>query len=348
MRVDKRSVGIIGCGQIAISRHIPAWRKNHKVNLQAVSDVNLDRAKKTAKAFHIKSYYSDYREMLEKEKGLDIVDICTPTMTHYDIIAEAARQKKHIVVEKPITHSSKNCREIIEIAKKNDVKLTVCHTQRFYPTMIALKKLIDAGDLGRIARLDFAVPYYDLQPWVSSQGGALWECATHLIYQTLYLMGEVTQTRVLAYSKEKPQENLDIILYAQKGVVTIHLMKAAGAARMEIYGDKGKVVYPVWAFDSAVLEKHVKSWEALYRQQLMNNIRMIIQQSKKCITYVLGKADTTPHYILFTEFVNAINYSKDVPVPPEEGLRTVEILEEIEQLMPPTIVELNGKYSLDP
>jgi predicted dehydrogenase len=327
------NVGVIGCGQIAEKRHLPIWTKLKKVKVQAVSDIDLNRARKIAATFHVKNCYSNYREMLEKEKGIDIVDICTPTATHFEIIAEAARLGKHVVVEKPITHSSADCRKIIDIVRQNNVKLTVCHTQRFYPTLMRIKKQIDNQDLGKISRLDFVVPYVELQSWVSTQGGALWECATHQIYQTMYLLGDVKELKVTVYNKEEPQENMDIILFAERGTATLHLMRAEGMAGMVVYGDKGRITYPVFAFDSAVFERPVRTWIDMYKQLLKNNLKMITQQTKKGFSHFLDTANSSPCAILFSKFVDAVGGFGEVPVLPEEGLRVVEILEEIEQLI---------------
>ena len=98
--VKTMKVGVIGCGAIAQRAHIPTFNSIEGVEVQAVCDINEEKAKKTAKKYKIKEYYTDYKTMLENP-SINLVSICTPPNLHAEIIIEAARAGKHVLVENP-------------------------------------------------------------------------------------------------------------------------------------------------------------------------------------------------------------------------------------------------------
>ena len=80
-KVKPLRVGIVGCGQIAQEQHIPYLGKIKGAEIVAICDRNEGLARRVSARFHISNYYTDFSEMLDKEK-LDMVDICTTPQTH--------------------------------------------------------------------------------------------------------------------------------------------------------------------------------------------------------------------------------------------------------------------------
>lgn len=100
--MEKRRIGIVGCGLIAKARHIPAYKRMKKtVDLCAVCDLNEKIAKETARDFRISNAYSNVSEMLSKE-ALDIVDICVPSQVHAPVAVEAIEKGCDVIMEKPM------------------------------------------------------------------------------------------------------------------------------------------------------------------------------------------------------------------------------------------------------
>jgi len=150
--VKTMKVGVIGCGAIAQRAHIPTFNSIEGVEVQAVCDINEEKARKTAKKYKIKEYYTDYKTMLENP-SINLVSICTPPNLHAEIIIEAARAGKHVLVEKPLATKLKDALKAIQTAKENKIKLCVTHNYRYYPAIRKAKTLIDNGKLGRITSI---------------------------------------------------------------------------------------------------------------------------------------------------------------------------------------------------
>jgi predicted dehydrogenase len=98
------NVGLIGCGRVA-ELHICAYVHTPEVNVVAVSDINIEKAKAFAQKYHVSRVFEDYLALLEM-KDLDLVSVCTPTTTHAEIACDAARLGKHILLEKPMARNT--------------------------------------------------------------------------------------------------------------------------------------------------------------------------------------------------------------------------------------------------
>lgn len=325
------SVGVVGCGQIAIERHLPVWRKIKGARVVAVTDKDKNRARVVAMKFHVPKWYTDYREMIETE-GLDIVDVCTPTKYHKEHAIYACQRGKHVITEKPMALTSKDCQEMIEAFQGTTLKFTVCHTMIYYPAVRKVRGLIDKGDVGDVQMLRIVTPYCEAQPWVLSQGGVLWEYGIHRVYLLLYLMdGHVEKVEARTYNSRNPQENMEIIIYTTRGVGIIHILKGVGNEEFSIYGRKKKITFPSLPFNTVLTDRcHYGDWKDVYRSSVSASMKALWGMTFRGLNYLLRGTAILPHYNLIRSFIDSINGKGEVPVSPEEGKRAVQILEEVQ------------------
>jgi predicted dehydrogenase len=150
--VDKLRIGLIGCGEIAVREHLPAWAEARNAEVVAICDVNVDHAREQATRFDVKQVHTDYQELLERA-DVDAVDICLPHDLHGPVGIDAAKAGKHILVEKPITLTLEEAVELIDACERARVKLMVGHIMRFTPQIRFMKQVIDSGILGKITHV---------------------------------------------------------------------------------------------------------------------------------------------------------------------------------------------------
>ncbi|MDI6778846.1 MAG: Gfo/Idh/MocA family oxidoreductase [Bacteroidota bacterium] len=134
--MEKLNVGVIGVGHLG-ALHTKMFSTIESANLIGVFDVNFDLAQKIATEFNTKQFDS-LKELLDK---VDAVNIATPTKTHFDVAMKAINKKKHIFIEKPITETADEARELIRLSKTNDVKIQVGHVERFNPALMSLESI---------------------------------------------------------------------------------------------------------------------------------------------------------------------------------------------------------------
>lgn len=100
--MGKLKIGMIGCGGIAMAKHLPALKKNEDLcEVIAFSDNNRDRAEAAAKKYGTAdaAVYQDYRQLLEN-KAVDVAYVLTPNVTHSQVTIAAFEAGKHVMCEK--------------------------------------------------------------------------------------------------------------------------------------------------------------------------------------------------------------------------------------------------------
>jgi UDP-N-acetylglucosamine 3-dehydrogenase len=141
------NVAVVGCG-VWGSNHARVYSELPNTKLLAVVDADEQRAREIAQKHHT-NWYCDPQAVLENP-DIEVVNICTPTVTHYDLAMAAIKAGKHVLVEKPMTDTTDQARELIDSAKKKGVKLTVGFVERFNPAVQEAIKRANNGEIGDV------------------------------------------------------------------------------------------------------------------------------------------------------------------------------------------------------
>lgn len=141
---------VIGVGSMGFN-HLRVYSELDQAEVVGAADVREDQLKYIAERFSIPTY-TDYRELLEKEKP-EAVSVTVPTSEHETVASYSLNQGAHVLVEKPIAATVAEGKRLIALAKKLNKQLMVGHIIRFNPAMQALKAKLDAGELGRIFQI---------------------------------------------------------------------------------------------------------------------------------------------------------------------------------------------------
>jgi predicted dehydrogenase len=192
----KLRIGIIGSGGIAQGCHMRGYAAIPELcEIVATCDVNPETAKKAAEKFDVKNTYTDYHEMLKKEK-LDAVSVATPNKYHKQPTIDALKAGVHVLCEKPLGMNADECREMCAAARETGKILQVGLQSRFNGPSRWLKTYIDGGNMGDIyfARAQAlrrrGVPGWGVFIDKELQGGGpLIDIGVHILDLTLFLMG---------------------------------------------------------------------------------------------------------------------------------------------------------------
>ena len=140
-------IGMIGTGIIA-GAHLNAITASQDFSLAAVADINEEKAKEISNRWGV-PYYLDYKEMCEKE-DIDAVIINLPHFLHCEASVFCLERGIHVLCEKPMANTVEECDCMIAASKKSGAKLAIGHLQRFGKMDIAVKNMIDQGNLGKL------------------------------------------------------------------------------------------------------------------------------------------------------------------------------------------------------
>lgn len=130
-------VGVLGAGHLG-KIHIRLLKEIEAFQFVGFFDPNTESSAAVAEEYQTQSFNS-IEDLLEV---VDVVDIVTPTLSHFDCAAKAIKKSKHVFIEKPITNTVEEARQLIQLAEEADVKVQVGHVERFNPAFIASKDFI--------------------------------------------------------------------------------------------------------------------------------------------------------------------------------------------------------------
>jgi predicted dehydrogenase len=189
----------IGAGYFSKFQY-EAWNRIPEVEITALCNSNLERAKGIMAQYGVKKHYTDYKEMILKEKP-DFVDIITPPETHFEMCKFAADNGVHIICQKPLAPTYKASKQIVDYVSKTNVRFVVHENFRFQPWHREIKTMISNGAVGNLFNLNFRSrmgdgwgedAYLARQPYFRDYEKLLiYETGVHFIDTFRYHAGEV-------------------------------------------------------------------------------------------------------------------------------------------------------------
>lgn len=297
MNMKKFNCAVIGCGRIGcgfddnqnkkILTHAGSYFNNNKTNLTTLCDIDIKKLKKYGKKYNLDNLYTNSAKMFNSEK-LDCISICTLANSHLDLVKEAVSSNvKAIFIEKPLSENLKHSKEIIDLCKKNNIKLAVDFQRHFDPFYHHIKKIITKNKLGKI---QLVTVFY---------GGGIANTGTHLFDILRYFFGNV-KTINANYSKNKsanPKDpNIDATLhFTNNTICQINSLdfKNYVIFEMDILGSKARLqinlVNNDYVFQSVQKSGNVAGYNTLknnllnYKKSENSSIFLAIENIISCI-----------------------------------------------------------------
>jgi scyllo-inositol 2-dehydrogenase (NADP+) len=209
---NKINTAIVGFGLSGRIFHAPFLHCHPGFNLLKVVERNHQYSKSKYPYVNV---VKDFYEVIN-DPNIDLVVVCTPNIYHYELAKESLLAGKHVVIEKPITTTSKEAEELIEIAEKVNKYLFVYHNRRWDGDFLTIEKLMLDNTLGKIAYFESHFDRYvpEVSPkrtWKNTHqpaSGVLFDLGSHLIHQAITLFG-LPQTLSATINTNRKGSNVD-------------------------------------------------------------------------------------------------------------------------------------------
>lgn len=144
-------VGLMGCGMIAEKGHLPNLKNTPGLILEAVYDLNFDRALAMQKKFNVPHAFPKEEDFWKDD--LDAVVICTPAPAHFRNVQDAARHGKHVLCEKPLAMNEDHIEKMIQIMDAAKLRFYTGFNYRFSQSSIDIRRLIREKAIGEVRAL---------------------------------------------------------------------------------------------------------------------------------------------------------------------------------------------------
>jgi UDP-N-acetyl-2-amino-2-deoxyglucuronate dehydrogenase len=327
----KPGFSLIGCGRIG-ERHAALMHKEGK--LLSVCDIDQERANHLGGKYNAKIYYS-LADFLGADQQSDIVAVCTPNGLHAEQTISLLRGGMNVLCEKPMAISVQDCQNMMQAAEVSGKKLYIVKQNRFNPAIKSLKKVLDEGRLGKIYSLQLNCfwnrnPAYYKDSWRGTKnldGGTLFTQFSHFIDLLYWLIGDLKEAKALLanYAHKGIIEFEDtgvVILEFENGVVgTMNYTVNSYAKNMEgsltVFGEKGTV---------KVGGQYLNTLEY---QDIENYVIEKLPGDSGSNDYGTYQGSMSNHDKVYENLVNSLEQKETIYMSPEDGMKTVSIIERI-------------------
>ncbi len=322
---------VIGCGRIA-QRHAEHIQKVGR--LQAVCDIVTEKADTLGEKYGSNIYYS-LGELLESEKELDVVSICSPNGLHAAHAITALNAGIHVLCEKPMAITSYDCGEMIKTAEKNNKRLFVIKQNRFNPPVVAVKQAIDRGLLGKIYSIQLNCFWnrnedYYKNSWKGTKeldGGTLFTQFSHFIDLLYWMIGDVKRASAFmgnfAHKQSIEFEDTGVVaLEFNNGVLgTVNFTVNSYQKNMEgsiaIFAEKGTVKIGGQYLNEL-------EYQCIEGYEIKD-----LPEGNKANNYGTYTGSMSNHDKVYENLADVLKNGASITTNSYEGLKTVEIIEKI-------------------
>ena len=329
--MSKLNYGIIGCGKIA-QRHEEHIEKLGK--LVAVCDIIKEKAEKLGSKYKAEPY-QQIEEFLTANRDIDVISVCSPNGLHAKHSIKSLKAGFHVLCEKPMALSVHDCGEMISVAERANKRLFIVKQNRFNPPVVAVKKLIDEGRLGKIYSVQLNCfwnrneEYYD-NSWKGTKdldGGTLYTQFSHFIDLIYWIVGDVKEVRSF-------NENYD-----HNGIIDF---EDTGVATLKFYnGAIGTINYTVNSYDKNMegsLTLFAEKGTVKIGGQYLNELEYQSIKDYKIENLPAGNlpnnygkyfGSMSNHNLVYENVAEVLTNGGVITTNGFEGLKTVEIIEKI-------------------
>jgi len=246
-------VGILGAG-LQARRRAPVFREFPDSELVIIAAAHLERAKQLADAMGCKAT-DDWKKVTESD-DIDMVLVCTPPHLHAPISIAAMENGKHVLCEKPLARTIEEAKEMVDVARRNNVKLKCGFNHRHHPSIKHAKELFDKGVIGELnfMRCIYGIcgrPGYEKEwrtkPEIAG-GGHLMEQGIHSIDLFRWFAGEFSQvvgfTATRFWNMAPLEDNAFALFRTSRGqIASLHssLTQWKNRFSFEVFGQDGYI-----------------------------------------------------------------------------------------------------------
>lgn len=329
-------VVLVGCGHVA-ETHLRLLRRIRGVTVPAVCDLDIDRARDVAGRHRVPGAYADTSAMLEATDPA-VVHILTPPRSHVAVVSEVLAEGRTALVEKPLAADFLEAREMIRIVAERGAQLSVCHNYLFMQAVRRALRLVESGALGEIASADLFWRATSLEgeardaaDWARElPGGEYHEIAPHPVYLLAAFLGKLEVVSVQTSRLGERENELRVSLSGDRGpgafTISLHgqpIQKylRINASRMSLHVDLATNV---------LLRLRPWGGEAAGRAagNLDRSAQLLAGTTGNVARTLVGRMPRT-HLEFFKAFYHALGRGDPPPVTGEDGLSTVETLDQV-------------------
>lgn len=320
---EKLRWGVLSTAAIGVKKVLPAMQRGKYSTVAAIASRDLARARQAASALGIPTTYGSYEELLA-DPNIDAVYNPLPNQLHVPWTIKAAEAGKHVLCEKPLSMTLAEAKSLLHVRDRTRVVIGEAFMIRSHPQWLRTRQLIDEGRIGSLRAVMAAFSYYNVDPanirnQVECGGGALYDIGCYCIQAARYGFQQ-QPTRVVGHIERDPQLQTDRLTSALLDFPGGHAIFTCSTQmipyqRVQFLGTKGRIEI-----------------EIPFNAPPDRATRIFVDGTGE-LTFSGITTETFPVVDQYTlqgdAFSKAILDGTPVPVPLEEGIANMAVIEAI-------------------
>jgi predicted dehydrogenase len=340
-KMGNLKIGIIGCGAVTRRHHLPVLMANSKAEVTALCDQNIEAAKTIRRRFNLSCQIFDKAEEFFENGNMDIVDICTPGNTHFDLAQRAIESGKHIIIEKPPVMKIEEAELLIEIAKTRGLKIGTIFNNRYRHILDKLCQMIKSGMLGSLIKvnvLHHASLVYGDAPWLWNEKVSrylVYEFGIHFFDFVVSLLGEHEAViHVIPFYQPTINQTTEIhVAIKFRSGAFANFTIAQDSTRHSTY----KTIIDVYG---TAMDAYVRFFPPLIRfsSGLEHPVDLLLSEMKSftnliwlLITGKWGYYQNRGHFVLLNQYIDWILEKGEYPLELTSVIPTLRLLDDIQE-----------------
>jgi len=326
-------VGIIGGGWVATARYLPAFKRDRRARVTALLDTNADVARRVARRHRVAGVFTDIEKFLALP--LDAVVITTPPTTHAALARAALEAGKHVLLEKPMTLTADEGKELDLLAQSRGKLLCPAYSFLFSRSLVKADAVLRSGAAGEVrAALGLQMSSYRrrLPDWYPDlPGGLAFDEAPHLLYLMQHFLGELTLEAAWQRGPDTAHEITEARLSGEHGSGYLNMWLGAPFSEwlFVLYCDRAVLVLDLFRDVMLVLPPETQHRG---RDVLLSSVRSTGRLWRGIFASgwrSLGGRLLFGHDGLVKDFISAVRDGTPSPVATADGWRMVALMEQI-------------------
>jgi predicted dehydrogenase len=320
---EKIRWGVLSTAAIGLKKVIPAMQRGQSSSVVAIASRDVAKARSAAASLGIPAVYGTYEELLA-DPNIDAIYNPLPNHLHVAWTIKAAEAGKHVLCEKPISLTVAEAESLLEVRARTGVKIGEAFMVNCHPQWIRLRALLDQGRIGELRSILGFFSYFNVNPEnirnrIDAGGGALMDIGCYMVHGSRFAFAQ-EPTRVVAHIERDPTMRTDRLTSAildfpgGQSIFTCST-QLVPYQRIQFLGSKGRIELeiPVNAPNDQPTRLLIDSGSDLFGGGIATETFPV------CDQYTLqGDA-----------FSNAILGGTEVPVPIEDAIRNMAVIEAI-------------------
>ena len=321
--MSKLRWGVLGVAGIATKKVLPAMKHCTRAEVVCIASRDLTRAQEAAGRLGIPNAYGSYEELLA-DPDIDVAYNPLPNHLHVPWSIKAAEAGKHVLCEKPIGLDAGEARKLIEVRDRTRMKIGEAFMVKTHPQWLRARELVKEGTIGELRAIISAFSYFNVDPHnIRNQadigGGAVMDIGCYPITMARFLFGR-EPARTVALIDRDPQMGTDrlssaVLDFSPGQAIFTCSTQLVPFQRMQILGTRGRI-----------------DVEIPYNIPPDQPSRIFIDDGKELggRSARVEEFSTVDQYtIQADEFSRAVQEDAEVPVPLEDALRNMEVIDAV-------------------